>query len=237
MKLLSISISITAFVLFSPAVMPVEARIERFGDAQVVYDYAVTDRGLATLTLIALVDETNNSLRGLKNSDPRRLSKLGQLIYQCKLMLYKSDEQGDKQSTRDPFLISKNYSLFTGVNLSLASNERIGIQALALREVDEGSLFSASLGDPNSAQRVWESAADGGVTSLRQFDVNVLKETDLIETSEAIDLVVRFPVFQMEKPVSQWSYSFDLKDFKRAVRHTDENCTPGTLLQLVDRKT
>ena len=217
--------------------MPVEARIERFGDAQVVYDYAVTDRGFATLTLIALVDETNNSLRGLKNSDPRRLSKLGQLIYQCKLMLYQSDPHSGKQQSPDPFLISKNYSLFTGVNLPLANDERIGIQALALREVDEGSLFSASLGGADSAQRVWESAADDGVANLRQFDVNLLQETDLLETSEAIDLVVRFPVFQMEKPVSQWSYSFELKDFKQAVRHTDENCKPDTLMQLVDQKT
>lgn len=237
MKIFGILIWIPAFLLFAPAVMPVEARIEQFGAAQVVYDYTVTDRGLATLTLIALVDETNNSLRGLKNTDPRRLSKLGQLIYQCKLMLYESSEQGRGQNNRDPFLVSKNYSLFTGVNLPLAGDERIGIQALALREVDERSLFSATLGSSESAQRVWESVADSGVVNLRQFNINLLKESELIRTSETIDLVVRFPVFQMERPVSQWSYSFDLTDFKQAVQHINENCTPGTLLRLVDQRT
>ena len=59
----------------------------------------------------------------------------------------------------------------------------------------------------------------------------------MIENSEAIDLVVRFPVFQMERPVSQWSYSFELKDFRRAVSHTDANCTPATLMRLVDQRT
>ncbi len=237
MKNFALSIPLLVLLAVSPGVTAVEARVVEFGGAQVVYDYAVTDRGLATLTLIALVDETNNSLRGLKNSDPRRLSKLGQLLYQCKLMLYKSDRRSDSQQQRDPFLISKNYSLFTGVDLPLASDERIGIQALALREVDEGSLFSATLGERESAQRVWESVADGGIANLRQFDVNILKQSELIESSEAIDLVVRFPVFQLERPVSQWSYSFDVTDFKQAVRHADENCSPATLMQLVEQKT
>ena len=168
MKQFGILLSTLSLLLALPASAAAEAEAGSvaFADARVVYDYAVTDKGLVTLTLVALVDETNNSLRGLKNSDPRRLSKLGQLIYQCKLMLYRSDQPAGKDQAPDPFLISRNFSLFTGVDLPLGSGERIGVQALALREVDANSLFSASLGQSDSAQRVFESVADGEAVNL-----------------------------------------------------------------------
>ena len=183
------------------------------------------------------MSETNNSLRGLKNVDQRRLSKLGQLIYQCKLMLYKADEGNLTFDVKAPILISKNYSLFTGVDLPLAANELMGIQAEALQIVDDDSLFTATLGGGETLKKMWETQGEGTEINLRQFNVNVLNETDLIETSESIDIVARFPIFQLKKPVSQWSYNFSLKDFKQAIHHIDENCTPLKFMELINRKT
>jgi hypothetical protein len=214
-----------------------EVKTLNIGAAEVSYSYQPTDTGVATLTLVALVSETNNSLRGLKNVDQRRLSKLGQLIYQCKLMLYKADKSNPVIDAKDPFLISKNYSLFTGVDLPLAADERIGIHAEALQAVNDASLFTPTLGDGDALKKKWETVGEGSAINLKQFNVNVLHETDLIETAESIDIVARFPIFQLEKPVSQWSYNFNLKDFKQAIQHIDENCTPLKFMELINQKT
>ena len=237
MKLTNTLIS-TLFVLtVSPVVAANEVKTVNIGAAEVFYNYQPTDTGVATLTLVALISETNNSLRGLKNLDRRRLSKLGQLIYQCKLMLYKADKGDGTFDAKDPILISKNYSLFTGVNLPLAADERVGIKAEALQTVDEDSLFTATLGDRDTLKKMWEAQGEGSAINLKQFNVNVLNETDLIETSESIDIIARFPIFQLEKPVSQWSYNFSLKDFKQAIQHINENCTPIKFMELINQKT
>jgi len=214
-----------------------EVNIVNIGAAEVFYNYQPTDEEIATLTLVALIPETNNSLRGLKNFDQRRSSKLGQLIYQCKLMLYKADKGDRTFDPKDPFLISKNYSLYTGVDLRLAADERMGIQAEALQTVDEASLFTASLGGEDTLKTVWETQGEGSTINLKQFNVDVLNGTDLIETSESIDIVARFPIFQLKKPVSQWSYNFRLEDFKQAIQHVDENCTRIKFLELINQKT
>jgi len=203
------------------------------GNAEVSSYYQITDSGVAILTLVARVSETNNSLRGLKNSDQRRLSKLGQLTYQCKLMLYKSDKSNPSFDAKDLNLISRNYSLFTGVDLPLAADERLGIQVEALKTTADNSLFTANLGNRNTLMMAQETLGDGSNINLRQFDVNVLNETDLIENSESIEILARFPVFQMEKPVSQWRYNFNLKDFKQAIQQVDENCTPVKFIALI----
>ena len=205
------------------------------GNTEVFRDYRLTERGSAILTLNAIVTETNNSLRGLKNSDRRRLKNLGQLIYQCKLMLYNPDRNQSKVSARDPVLISKNYSLFTGVDVPLAADERVGVQARALPAVDDNSLFTPALGGKQAAEATWETLGGNTKLNLKQFDVTLLDESDLIETSESIDFTIRFPVFQVKKPVNQWSYSFDLKDFKRAQQYIDQNCTPVRLVELINR--
>jgi hypothetical protein len=76
----------------------------------------------------------------------------------------------------------------------------------------------------------------GGVAiNLKQLNVNVLTEGDLIKTAENMDIIVRFPIFQVEKPVQQWSYNFNLKDFKQAVQHADENCTPVKFMELINQ--
>ena len=209
----------------------------KIGDTEVIYDYQPGEEGIEILTLIAQVSETNNSLRGLKNSDQRRLGKLGQLIYQCKLMLYKSDSNADVTDAKGPILISKNYSLFTGVNLKLGADERMSIQAQALQAVDNNSVFGASSGDSDSVKKTWASVSADSAINLQQFNVNILQDTDLIETSESIDIIAQFPVFQMEKPVSQWSYNFILKDFKQAIQHIDENCTALKFKQIINQKT
>ena len=53
---------------------------------------------------------------------------------------------------------------------------------------------------------------------------------------ESIDIAIRFPVFQLEKPVNQWTYNFALADFKQAVRRIDEDCAPARLVDLVEQK-
>ena len=237
MKLINTLIS-TLFVLTVSSVFAVdEVSTVNIGDAEVISNYQTTETGMAILTLIALVSETNNSLRGLKNTDRRRLSKLGQLIYQCKLMLYQPNKNDPGVDAKTPILSAKNYSLFTGVDLPLGASERVGIQAQALQAVDDDSLFTPSLGKGETHKGMWGTVGDGSPFNLKQFNVNFLKETDLIGTSESIDIKVRFPVFQLEKPVSQWSYNFNLKDFKQAIQHTDENCTSIRLMELVNQKT
>jgi len=237
MKLTNTLISALLVLTISSKVAADEVKTVNIGAAEVFYNYQTTDTGVATLTLVARISETNNSLRGLKNLDQRRLSKLGQLIYQCKLMLYKADKADRTFNAKDPILISKNYSLFTGVDLPLAADERVGIQAEALQIVDEESLFTATLGDGDTIKKVWETQGEGSEINLKHFNVNVLNETDLIETSESIDIVARFPIFQLEKPVSQWSYNFRLKDFKQAIQHIDKNCTPTRFMELINQKT
>ena len=237
MKLTNTLISALLVLTISSEVAADEVKTLNIGDAEVFYNYQPTEAGVATLTLVALISETNNALRGLKNFDQRRLSKLGQLIYQCKLMLYMADKGDRNIDANDPILISKNYSLFTGVDLPLAADERLGIQAEALQTVDEESLFTATLGDADTLKKIWGIQGEGTAINLKQFNIKVLNETDLIETSESIDIIARFPIFQLKKPVSQWSYSFRLKDFKQAIQHIDKNCTPTKFMELINQKT
>lgn len=210
-----------------------EIKTVEIGAAGVVYDYETTETGVAILTLIGFVDETNDSLRGLKNSDPRRLGKLGQLMYQCKLVIYLSDKTAGGVDAKDPVLVSKNYGLFTGVDIALAADERVGIRVQALQAIDDASLFSATLGEKNAPTGFWETLGDGSPIDLKQFNVNLLKENDLIQTSESIDIAIRFPVFQLEKPAHQWTYNFALTDFKRAVQRIDEDCAPAKFVELI----
>ena len=212
-----------------------EIKTDAIGAAEIVYDYETTESGVAILTLIGLVSETNNSLRGLKNSDPRRLSKLGQLMYQCKLVVYLADKSAGGVDANDPVLISKNFGLFTGVDVSLGADERVGVRVQALQAVDDAALFSDSLGEQANQTGTWETVGDGAPIDLRQFNVNLLSENDLIQSSESIDIAIRFPVFQLEKPVNQWTYNFTLADFKQAVRRIDEDCAPARLSELVEQ--
>ena len=237
MKFVSTLVAAVATFASFTAVVADEIKSENFGTAEVFYSFQPPDSDVATLTLIASVPETNNSLRGLKNFDQRRLSKLGQLVYQCKLMLYRGENGATELTARNPVLISKNYSLFTGVDVTLASNEKVSIHADALQVVDEASLFSAKLGNGDAHKNVWATLGGETAVSLKQVDVNMLNGKGFIESSESVDIVARFPVFQTEKPVSQWSYNFNLKDFKQAIRHIDENCTPVKLMELIQQKT
>jgi hypothetical protein len=212
-----------------------EIKTVNIGAAVVVYDYqSVGDNG-ATLTLNALVTETNDSLRGLKNTDPRRLRKLGELIYQCKLLLYKSSKDDRIVDLKAPILISRNYSLFTGVDLSLTTSERVGIHAQTLQTVDEDSLFTPSLGEKNIHRKVWDNVGEGVSLNLKQLNLDVLTEGNVIKSAENMDIIIRFPIFQVKKPVQQWSYNFNLKDFNRAVQHADENCTTAKFIELINQ--
>jgi len=212
-----------------------EIRTVNYGAASVVYDYQHASDEVVTLSLNALVPETNDSLRGLKNSDRRRLGKMGQLIYQCKLLLRTSDKDRAKSGPNTPLLVSRNFSLFTDVDLPLAEGERLGIKVRSMQVVDSDSLFSPSLGQGATQQEFWADLEQGESINLRQLNVNLLKEKDVISSAENIDIILRFPIFQVQKSVNQWSYNFNLKDFRQAVRHADENCTLEKLAELISR--
>jgi len=235
MKSIAVSILCCLFAALSFTVRADEIKTVDFGAASVVYDYQLSRKGVATLSLNALVSETNDSLRGLKNTDPRRLGQLGQLIYQCKLLLYEADKNDGGDNELAPMLISRNYSLFTGVGLSLADGERLGIKVRTLQSVDTASLFTPALGGDEIHKELWQDVGAGPGFNLRQINVNVLMDSDVIRSAENVDIVLRFPIFQVQKPVRQWSYSFDLVDFNRAVRHANENCTPERFLELIPR--
>jgi hypothetical protein len=223
------------FAALSFALRAAEVKTVDFGATSVVYDYQVSREGVATLSLNALVSETNDSLRGLKNSDPRRLGKLGQLIYQCKLLLYEADKSDDGDDEITPILVSRNYSLFTGVGLSLADGERLGIKVRSLQSVDADSLFTPALGGNEIQKELWQDVGAGPEFNLRQINVNVLMDSDVIRGAENIEIVLRFPIFQLQKSVHQWSYSFNLIDFNQAARHANENCTPERFAELIPK--
>jgi len=211
-----------------------EVKSVGFGAASVIYDYQPAREGVATLSLNAVITETNDSLRGLKNTDPRRLARLGQLIYQCKLLLYRPQGGSGDSSTSVPMLISRNYSLYTGIEIRLAAGERLGIRVRSLRAVDSESLFTPTLGGGDPQQEVWEDVGDGAAIDLTQVNVNALLENDIVGSADNIDIVLRFPIFQVARPVHQWTYNFKLEDFRRAVEHADENCTPERLADLIE---
>ena len=154
-------------------------------------------------------------------------------FYCIKLRTMRVNKEADRITANDPVLVSKNYSLFTDVDMVLAANERMGIRVQALKAVDDNSLFTPTLGDNDTQAGVWETVDESSSINMRQFTLTVLKESDLIDTSESVDIIVRFPVFQVQKPVRQWNYNFNLQGFRQAVRHADENCTAERLLQLV----
>ena len=229
----SISLCLALILAFPAAAK--EVKTVEFGAAKVIYDYQPSREGVATLSLNAVISETNDSLRGLKNTDRRRLGKLGQLIYQCKLLLYRPQSGSVDSNTNVPMLISRNYSLYTGVDLTLAKGERLGIRVSSLSRVDSDSLFAPSLGGDDPRQEVWEDVGDGSPIDLLQIDINALLENDFLGNADNIDIMLRFPIFQVERPVQQWSYNFDLRDFRRAIEHADDNCTSDRLREFTDR--
>ncbi len=206
----------------------------KFGNAEVVSSYSPLKEGAATLTLTALVHENNDALRGVKNSDQQRLSKLGQLIYQCKLLLYKPDKSTAVVDAKDPILVSRNFSLFTDVNLQLGLMEGAEIRIQSLSAVNDKSLFSPTLGGNNFKNEIQGYVGEGKPLNLKQLDLNLLLESDLIDSAESLDITVRFPVFQLQKPVRQWHYGFNVSDFKRAIEYADNNCTAEKFMQLIN---
>jgi len=236
MKLMGTSIFGLVVLTISFVSVADEYKTVKFGDAEVVYNYRPLEEGVATLTLTSLIYENNDSLRGIKNTEQRRLSKLGQLIYQCKLLLYKPDKSDSIVNSKDPILISKNYSLFTDVNFQLAIDEGVGIQVQSLQVVDDKSLFTPTLGTHDSKKGVQKYLGEGEAINLKHLSLNVLQGTDLLESAETVEVNVRFPAFQLEKPVHQWSYSFNAKDFKQAIQYTYQNCTLEKLMDLVNPK-
>ena len=210
-----------------------ESETVDFGAARVYEEFQLNDSGVAILTLNAVVSETNNSLRGLKNSDRRRLARLGQLIHQCKLMLYKPAGGEPADDGKTPVLVSRNFSLYTGVDLPLSPGEQVGIRVRALGSVDEDSLFSPMLGEPVPQQEAWENLGEGPAVNLRQLDVSLLDKIDMAGNTESVEIVIRFPVFQLQQPVNQWSYNFLLADFRRALAYSDAKCTPARLAELI----
>ena len=234
MKLIGVLIPSIVALTTSIVFAANEYKTVKIGDSEVVFNYRPLEEGVATLTVTSLVYENNDTLRGIKNTDQRRLRKLGQLIYQCRLLLYKPDKSDSIVNSKDPVMISKNYSLITDVDLKLSPHERVGIQIQSLQVVDDKSLFTPTLGALNIQKELQDFVDEGYPVNLKQLSLNILQETDLLKTAESVDINVRFPVFQLEKPVHQWIYSFNVRDFKRAIEFTDKNCTPAKFMDLIN---
>ncbi len=234
MKLMSALISSFVVLTISNVFAADEYKTVKIGDSEVVFNYSPLEEGVATLTVTSLVYENNDTLRGIKNTDQRRLRKLGQLIYQCRLLLYKPNKSDSTVNSKDPIMISKNYSLITDVDLKLSTYERVGIRVQSIQVVDDKSLFLPTLGSLNIEKEIQGYLGEDYPVNLKNLSLNILQETDLLETAESVDINVRFPVFQLEKPVHQWNYSFNVKDFKRSIKYTDENCTPAKFMDLIN---
>ena len=234
MRFVTLMITSLAIAALSCVANAANAKTLHFGATEVSFDYQTTKSGSTILALIAQLPESNDLLRGLKNTDQRRLSKLGQLVYQCKLLILSpgSGQWGSKAET--PALTSRNFSLFTGVDLHLSVDQRIGIQVNALPAISESSLFNVSLANVNQQQTKFRTLGEGAALNLKQFDLDLVNDSDLFQTSESIEITARFPVFQMEEPVTEWRYQFDLTGFSRAIRYIDDNCTPSSLNALMD---
>ena len=216
------------------AVNAAELKTVRLGDAQVLYQLQPLEEGTATLTLTALVYENNDSLRGLKNQDPRRLSKLGQLAYQCKLLLHKPLQGSQVIDSKDPVLVSKNFTLFTDVNMTLQASEQVGIQMQLLKLPGADSLFTASLGRTEYNPVINSFVGGERPVKLQRLDLDGLSSEKLLESAEALNIDLRFPAFQLHKPARQWNYSFALADFKRAVQHTEQNCSADKFREILN---
>ncbi len=227
MNLVHLLISSLITVTFSADVAAEGTKTLRFGATEVSFDHQKNKSGSTIFTLIAQIPETNDSLRGLKNTDQRRLSKLGQLVYQCKLLVEAADAGDNGIEDKTPALTSRSYSLFTGVDLPLGVDQRIGIKVNALQAINETSLFNVGLGDIDTLKTQWQTLGEGTSLNLEQFDLGLLNESDLFETSKSVEITARFPIFQMAEPVTEWRYHFELTDFRQAVRYIDENCTPS----------
>ena len=234
MKLTGILITGIVVLMNSIAFAENEYKTVKIGDSEVVFNYRPMEEGVATLTVTSLIYENNDTLRGIKNTDQRRLRKLGQLFYQCKLLLYKPDQSESVVSPKDPILISKNYSLITDVDLKLSDHERAGIQVKSLQVVDDESLFTPTLGPRDIEKEVQVYLGGDYPVNMNRLSLNILQETDLLKTAESVVINVRFPVFQMEQPAHEWSYSFNVKDFNQAIKYNDDNCTPARFMEFIN---
>lgn len=207
---------------------------ERFGEAEVVYGYQPLKAGAATLTLTAIVNENNDALRGLRNSDQRRLSRLGQLIYQCKLLVNKPKQTDTVISSKDPILLSRNYSLVTGVDLALSEQDSVAVEIHVIPQIKDKRLFGRSMGGSHGSEVLETRVGQGRSLNMRRIDLDVLDESGLMASAESVDISVRFPAFQLQRPVHQWRYSFNMRDFGRAVQYADANCTIERLMELAN---
>lgn len=220
-----VSVSVTASAA--------EYKTLMIGNSEVVYDFMPLDKGIASLTMTATLSENNDSFRNTKNNDLRRLSKLGQLIYQCKLMLYQADQVKGINSSAAPILVSKYYSLLTNVDLQLNPNESVGIDVHALDIYDNNSLFTPTLGSQQNISFFRDSLEKGQSTNLKRLNLDVLTQKDIMGSAESVYIDIRFPIFQLNKAVNQWSYSFNVLDFKKAIRYIDDNCSHQKIMDLI----
>ena len=76
MKTLPSAIACLLTLLGAAGAQAVEVESAAVGAAEVVLDYEESDSGVAVLTANALIAETNDARRGLRNDDRRRLASL-----------------------------------------------------------------------------------------------------------------------------------------------------------------
>lgn len=204
------------------------------GNAEVVYDFQPLEKGSATLTITASITENNDLYRNKKNKDSRRLSKLGQLIYQCKIMLYQPVQVEMVSSPDTPILISSNYSLLTNVNFQLNTNDSVGINVYTLDVIDEKSLFTPTLGNSRHKNFFRDRIKIESVTNIERLNLDIFSKYNILKNAESVYIDIRFPIFQLNKTVNEWGYSFNVLDFKKAIQHTNENCSQKNIMNLMN---
>ena len=236
MKCVNLLVISLVSTIFSLEVIAQEVKTLRFGTTEVSVGYETTKYGSTIFTMIAQLPETNDLRRGLKNTDQRRLSKLGQLVYQCKLLVPSADMDSSSLTANNPALTARNFSLYTGVDLLIGEAQQVGIQAKSLQVPGANSLFNVRLDKVVPQQTRWETVGEGNALNLKQFDLGSVIESDLIESSESVEITARFPIFQMEEPANEWRYHFDLVEFKKAVGYIDENCKASAFSDLLGRE-
>ena len=233
MNILSNCIIVFILIMASFSLHANQYKSLTFGAAEVIYDFKPLEKDFATLTITASINENNDSYRNTKNSDLRRLGKLGQLIYQCKLLLYQTDPVVRQDSKETPLVISKYFSLLTNVDQRLPEDHSVGIDVHTLAAFDSASLFSPSFGTPQQDNNFSDTVKQGSIRNLKRINLDVLSQKDQLKDVESLYLDIRFPVFQLNQPVNQWSYSFNIQEFQKAISHTDEHCSLETILGLI----
>lgn len=237
MKLFFVVLSAMVSMFFSFTSIGDVIKSTNIGEVEITYSYEPLDEGRVSFSITSVLDEYDSPFRSILNKDQRRLSKIGQLIYQCKLMLYNTGVSQVITNDTDSVLVSRYFALLTNVDMELGKKDIVGVHVYAADEI------AGKKNRPSPTVGIQEYlSADQGLIgqaralNLKKLNIDSLIQADIIGKADILNIDLRFPVFQLKKPVKKWTYEFELKNFKKAITHTDEQCTPQNLMGLIDKK-